>query len=242
MKHRGQIIQLVLKINASAKSLVEGLCEFKIYAISALSFNGSVCAPDKATFKTENHAIQCTAAGPCNALPSNPFRVGSVCGFGPDLVGIHSIILAARYRAAACSTTLGQGLEKIQTAREHNSTLFSLFHLSGREEFFAPSMDRRTANAFDVVCRLDRDGKLDEAPQNKKQNIAIGLFRDKLNEQDFAGLIAVRASEVPGPISRCQVADILPSMKLVSRASRPGHTVGTTHSLQWIMHSSKISH
>ena len=103
-------------------------------------------------------------------------------------------------------------------------------------------MDRRTANAFDVVCRLDRDGKLDEAPQNKKQNIAIGLFRDKLYEQDFPGLVAVRASEVSGPISRCQVADILPSMKLVSRASRPGHTVSTTHSLQWIMHSSTISH
>ena len=52
---------------------------------------------------------------------------GSVCGVGPDLVGIHSIILAARYRAAACSTTLGQGLEKIQTAREHNSTpIFAL--------------------------------------------------------------------------------------------------------------------
>ena len=53
--------------------------------------------------------------------------VGSVCGLGPDLVGIHSLSLAARYRVAACSTTLHRGLEKISTAREHNCTpLFAL--------------------------------------------------------------------------------------------------------------------
>ena len=83
-----------------------------------------------------------------------------------------------------------------------------------------------TANAFDIVCRLDRDGKLDEAPQNKKQKVATGLLRDKLYEQDFAGPISVRASNVLGPISRYRVADILHHMKLVSRASRPGLTVG----------------
>ena len=97
-----KFIQRVLKINAPTKSLVERLCEFKIYAISVLSFIGSVCAPDKATLKTENHAFQCTTAGPNNAIPSNLLGVGSVCGLGPDLVGIHSISLAARYRVAAC--------------------------------------------------------------------------------------------------------------------------------------------
>ena len=45
-----------LKISASTKSLVERLCDFKIYAISVLSFIGSVCAPDKATLKAETHA------------------------------------------------------------------------------------------------------------------------------------------------------------------------------------------
>ena len=38
------------------------------------------------------------------------------------LVGIHSLSLAARYRLAACSTTLSRGLEKISTARGHNCT------------------------------------------------------------------------------------------------------------------------
>ena len=44
---RKKFIQHVWKINASTKSLVERLCDFKIYAISVLSFIGSVCAPTK---------------------------------------------------------------------------------------------------------------------------------------------------------------------------------------------------
>ena len=94
------------------------------------------------------------------------------------------------------------------------------------KESLAPSMACSTANAFDIVCGLDREGKLDEAPQNKKPKFATGLLRDKLYEQDFAGPISVRASKVLGPISRYRVADILPHMKLVLRASRPGLTVG----------------
>ena len=76
------------------------------------------------------------------------------------------------------------------------------------------------------MCRLDRESKLDDAPQKKKQKVGIGLLRDKLYEQDFAGPVSVRASKVLGPIRRCRVADILPRMKPVSRASRPGLIVG----------------
>ena len=122
-----KIIQRVMKINASTKSLVERLCDFKIYAISVLSFIGSACAPDKTTLKAENHALQCTTAGPYNAIPSSLLQVGSICGLGPDLVGIHSIGLAARYRVAACSSTLRRGLEKVNAARGRNCTrLFAL--------------------------------------------------------------------------------------------------------------------
>ena len=45
---------------------------------------------------------------------------GVTRGLGPDLVGILSISLAVRYRTAACSNTLSQGLEKIQAAREYD--------------------------------------------------------------------------------------------------------------------------
>ena len=64
-----KIMQRVMKINTSTKSLVERLCDLKIYAISVLSFIGSVCAPDKATLKAENHALQCTTAGPLQRHP-----------------------------------------------------------------------------------------------------------------------------------------------------------------------------
>ena len=58
-----------MKINTSTKSLVERLCDLKIYAISVLSFVRSVCAPDKATLKAESHTLQCTTAGLYNAIP-----------------------------------------------------------------------------------------------------------------------------------------------------------------------------
>ena len=83
-----------------------------------------------------------------------------------------------------------------------------------------------TANAFDVVCRLDRNDTLVEVPQNKKQKAATGLLLDILHKQDFARPLSSRASKVLGPISRHRVADILPHMKLVSGASRTGLLVG----------------
>ena len=167
-----------------------------------------------------------TTAGPHNAIPSNLLGVGSLCGLGPDLVGIHSISLAARNRVAACSTTLSQGLEKIRTVRGHNNAPIFALSPVREKEFLAPSMACRTANAFDIVCRLDRDGKLDEVSQNKKQQIVTGLLVDNLHKQDFARPLSSRASKVLGPISRYRVADILPHMKLVSLASRPGLIVG----------------
>ena len=128
-----------MKMNASTKSLVERLCDFKIYAISALSFIGSVCAPDKATLKAENHALQCTTAGPCNAITSKLLQVGSICGLGPDLVGIHSISMAARYRVAACSSTLRTGLEKVSAAHGHNCAPLFAPSPAWEREFLFPS-------------------------------------------------------------------------------------------------------
>ena len=133
------LVQNVFKINGYTKSLVERLCDLMIDAISVLSFIGSVCAPDKATIKAENHALQCTVAGLYIAVPSELLEVGSVCGLGLDLVGIHSISLAARYRVAACSSTLRRGLEQVSTTRGHNCTpLFALSLTLGSMSFFFP--------------------------------------------------------------------------------------------------------
>ena len=220
----GKFLQRVLKINAPTKSVVERVCDFKMYATSALSFIGSVCAPDKATLKAENHALQCTTASPYHAIPSHLLGFGSICGLGPDLVGIHSISLAAHYRVAACSATLSQGLGKINTACGHNCTHFRSLP-SGRN-FLVPSMACSTADAFNIVSRLDRNDTLDEVPQSKKRKVATGLLLDILHRQDFAGPLSSRASRVLGPISRYRVADIFLHMKLVPLASRPGLLVG----------------
>ena len=59
-------------------------CDLKINLIWVLKFLGSVCALDKATLKAENHAIQCSKAGPYNGITSKLLEVGSVCGLGPD--------------------------------------------------------------------------------------------------------------------------------------------------------------
>ena len=149
-----------MKINASTKSLVERLCDFKIYAISVLSFIGSVCTPDNATLKVENHALQCTTAGPYNAITSSLLQLGSICGLGPDLIGIHSISLAARYRVAACSSTLRRGLEKVNEARGHNCTPLSALSPAWEQELLFLFMTFHTANAFDIVCpkTVNNDG------------------------------------------------------------------------------------
>ena len=116
-----------------------------------------------------------------------------MCGLGPDLVGINSISLPTRYRVAACSTALGQGLEKIQLVRGHQCTSIFALSLSWEKEFLSPSMNHGSVNAFDIFRQLDCGGKLNDAPNKKKQKTATGLLRDRLYEQDFAGLISVRA-------------------------------------------------
>ena len=47
-------------------------------------------------------------------------------------------------------------------------------------EFLSSSMAHSTVNAFDIVQQLDRGGKLDDVPNNKKQKTATGLLRDRL--------------------------------------------------------------
>ena len=224
-------------------SLVESLCDLKIFALSVLGSIGSISAPDEATLTAEAHALQCATAGPYNAIPTNLLCVGSMCGFGPDLIGIHSISLAARKRTAANSNTLNKGLEKIQADRGYDlGPNFALNSGWEEEKLLISSMAHSTAEAFNIVSCLDHSGKLDDTPQDKKQKAATALLRDKLPEQDFAGQISLRASRTLGPISRFRIAEILPHVKLASRASRPGLTVGLfTHPLQWAMYGPKIS-
>ena len=131
---------------------------------------------------------------PYSAILLSLYQVDSFCGLGPDLVSIHSISLATRYRIAACSSTLRRGLEKVSAARGHNRTPLFALSSAWEDEFLLPSMDFNNANAFEIICRLDRDDTLGDVPQNKQQKASTGLLLDKLNEQDLTGPLACRAS------------------------------------------------
>ena len=163
--------------STSTKSLVERLCDLKIYALSVSGYIGSISATDKATLKAEAHALQCTTTGPYNAILTNLLCVGSVC-VDPSSVW--------------------------------------------EKKFLASSSARSTADAFTVVGCFDRNGKLDDSLQDKKQKSATALFRDKSYEHDFAGRISPRAFRFLRPISRFRIVETLLYMKLV--AWRPSWT------------------
>ena len=97
----------------------------KIYAVSVLSYIGSIRAADKSTLKAEADALQCTTARPYNAIPTSLLGVGSVCGLGPDLVGIHSISLVALNRTAACSKT--RSIKDLRRSRLPKRLILHLF-------------------------------------------------------------------------------------------------------------------
>ena len=73
----------------------------------------------------------------------------------------------------------------IQRARGHRCAHFRSISLTGRKSSFHP-MACSTANAINIVYRLDHDGKLDKDSQNQKQMVATGLLCDKLHTQDFS--------------------------------------------------------
>ena len=86
--------------------------------------------------KAENHALQCTTAGQYNAILSTLLGVGSVCGLGPDLVGVFTPpalrlaieLLHARPRFA---TALRKSIRLVDTI----ALLFSLSLLCGKKDF-----------------------------------------------------------------------------------------------------------
>ena len=107
-------------------------------------------------------------------------------------------------------------------------TIALLFSLSPvwKKEFLVPSMAFGTADAFDNVCCLDRNGTLDEVPQNKSRRLLLDYFLTNSMNETLLGLFPVEPRK---SWDRSVVIEFQTSchhMKLVSRASRPGLTVG----------------
>ena len=175
-----------------------------------MGFVGSISAPEEATIKDEAHALQCIAAGPYNAIPTNLLCVDSVSGFGPALLGIDTLSLAARCRAASNSGTLANVPAKKKRSSRVGSRSHFCLHLRMEGEFLNPSMSQCTMEALAFVRHLDHHGKLDESPQDKKQKAVTALLRDELQKQVFSKPVSLRASRVLGPVSRFRMAQVLP--------------------------------
>ena len=138
-------------------------------------------------------------------------------------------MLSASRPAIALPRFRARSTKNLRRSRPPERLIFALVLAlcsNWEKEILAPSMALSTAEAFNIVCRLDRNGKLNEVSLDKKQKVATSVLRDKLHTQDFAGPISLRASKVLGPTSRCRIADILRQMKLASRASCLELTVG----------------
>ena len=136
-----------------------------------------------------------------------------------------------------------QGLEKIQAVRGHNFAPIFALSPDWEKEFLAPSMTCSTADAFDIISSLDRDGKLDEAPQNKKQQIATGFLRDKTTYAGFCltNLLAgLQRSGTDQPLSSC--GHPAPHETCIACFSSWAHCWRSSHPLQRALHGSKISH
>ena len=123
-----------------------------------------------------------------------------MCSFAPDLAYIHLVSLAAPFRTAACSNTLNHGLEKIQAARAFDIAPIIALFSNWEKDFLAPSMDRSAEDAFNIVCRLDGNVKLDEPHGTRSKKVATGVLHEPLHRQDFAGQISLRAPKVQRPI------------------------------------------
>ena len=104
---REKFIQKARKINGTSRSLLERLVDFEMYALSVLEYLGSISALDRATLTEEAHALQCTAAGPNNAFPTDLLRAN---------------------RTAANSGALVMALAKIRAARDYDGALHLCYH------------------------------------------------------------------------------------------------------------------
>ena len=114
-KARNTFVGVGARIRAFSQSLAQRLVSFKIYALSVLSFVGSVAEPEAATIAAENLALQRLSAGPFHSIP---LRRKSTCGLTIDVDGIQLTSKAARFRVTSRSICCQQAwnasvLEKI---------------------------------------------------------------------------------------------------------------------------------
>ena len=101
--------------------------------------------------------------------------------------------LAARFRTAASSSTLVNGLAKIRAVREHDRASIYAHTPQWEERFLKTSMAFSTLEVCEHVRQVDRTGKIADSPSGKRQKASTTLLCDTIRKRDFALPIAKRA-------------------------------------------------
>ena len=121
-----------------------------------MSFTGSSCAPDKATFNAENHVLQCATAGLYKGIASWDWLIlwHSFHQFGGSLSGssvlIHSLA----------------GLERVSAARGHNCAPLFALSPAWEHKFLFSFHGLQHSGCICPVSPLDHDDIFDYVQQN----------------------------------------------------------------------------
>ena len=117
-----------------------------------------------------------------NVIPTDFLRA---CGLGIDRCGIRIVSLAARFRTAATSGTLVNGLAKSRAARDYDGASIYATTPEWEEQFLKTSMAYRTTEAYEHVRQMDSADRIADSPSEKKQKAATTLLRDAIQIRDF---------------------------------------------------------
>ena len=188
----------MLKVNSSSKSLVERVCDFKIYAISVhptrqpsrpRTIPFSVQLQDRTTL----YLLTFLELAPYVVL------VLTWWVFTPSALRLAIQLQHARPRSA-------KALRKSKRLVATIVLLFSLYLPSGRKNFLLPPwpVAPRMLSMLFIVSTVMAN--LMKFRRIKSRRLLLDFLTNYMK--------------------KTRVADILPHMKLVSRASRPGLTVG----------------
>ena len=133
-----KFIHRVMKINASTKSLVERLCDFQDLRDFCAEFHWlRVCSRQSHPQSRE----PCPPVYHSRTVQRNPLfitlHVGSICGLGPDVVGIHSITLVASLSGCSMLIHSPQRSRKLMRHAGTIALLSLLFHPLGNVSFFS---------------------------------------------------------------------------------------------------------
>ena len=192
-------------------------------------FHFLVCAPDKATLKAENHA--CSSVYHSRTVLRYPFFITfgrlhlwtwSWFTWHPFYQVSGSLSGCSMFSHSPQRSRKGQW----GTRAHLHYSLCCFYRLE--QEFLFPDMTVHTANAFDIICRLDLNDTLDKVLQKKRKLPPVCFWTSCLHKA-LLGLSSC-VSRVLGPTSRHRIA------------SRAGLLVGFLRTLSctaWRFHTAE---